>query len=280
LVAVLFAVGFIGAWAYLRAAYAETTYLGIAGLPPAGVLWAALFCTQIAAWVVVSGLSVKSVLSLPGRPAWATAAMGQAAAVVVVLGATCLLIFQTFIGRDAVGRYLAGLDPDPGLDRTIAGLGPVIAPTSYIPLLVVGWSLLVTHAVLGRLVIQAGDDVHTQVTRLRDLRDRLHMLLFGATVLVGLSSAAAVTLNRARGGPLAPEFFWIHGGLYSVLLVLLYVPAHVTLVRKGRIVAEHIPEGQDKVEAETGIQLSGVPGWDVVTSILVPVATSLLSIVK
>lgn len=290
-VAVLFAVGFLTALAYLRATYPTP---GLGQLTPAAALWAALFCTQVAAWLVVTVLSVKSIRDLHRRePLNGVVPFGRIAVVVIVLAATCYAIFITFLESPAVVGILEGVKPAHGIKPTIAGLDVLVAGLSYIPLMVVGGSLLIAHAALKRLVDRT-QSIQRQVSRLRDLGNRLRMLLFGATILVGLSSASAVTLNFARRGalaegPLASEYFWIHGGLYSVLLALLYIPAHVTLVRKGRVVAEQLfplgspggepgapVEGRKQIADEMGIHLSGIPGWEVVVSILVPLATSLL----
>ena len=285
-VAVLFAVGFVAALAYLRATYPSP---GLGALTPSGALWAALFCTQVAAWVVVTVLSVKSIRDLNRRePLNTVVPIARIVAVVIVLAGTCLLIFETFLDSAAVRRALDNVSPDPGLRRAFAGLGLPVAATSYVPLMIVGGALLITHAALQRLVGGA-DALHLQVSRLRDFGSRLRMLLFGATLLVGLSSASAVMLNVARGNALGEQYFWIHGALYSMLLALLYIPAHVTLVQKARAVAERmcppgnagseaglLQEGRQQVEADMGVQLSGMPGWDVVTSILIPLATALL----
>jgi len=125
---------------------------------------------------------------------------------------------------------------------------------------------------------------------LNEFRNRLLLLLFGAMILVGLSSVSALILNGARGHPLDPEILWLHGSVYSVLLALLYLPAHLTLVKGATEVADRAAstpaldaapletqlESRKAVADEIGVNLSGLPGWEASVAIVMPVATSLL----
>jgi hypothetical protein len=278
--AILFASGFLIALAYLGARHRFSSYPSIFEMSPPSVLWAALFCTQVGAWAAVgtwAAVTAKPMLSRVD-----TASGKVIGAALALLVAFCLVFFDVFIGRSV---NAAGIEP--GISTRIAGLGPFWAAVSYSVVVVLAGALLITHAALQQSNVTALT-MREQMRTLRQFSSRLRTQLFGAGLLVGLSSASAVALNRARGSNGLPaDYLVIHGALYSILLALLYVPAHITLVKKARTIVDRLPavspagdttapDERKQIEEDLGLRLSGLPGWDIVASILVPLAASFL----
>lgn len=283
----LFAAGFFVGLGYLWYTYPPLPPY-IASLSSGGTTWAALLCVQVGAWVVVGTFSVETVVRTHRAVPFRTALPGirQAGfvlAILSVLGVT-LAVFVVFLSEEAVNY-----SGDLGIRRTIGGLGLPGAIVSYLILGIVAGSILLLHAALQHSC-QNPLDTSIQIRQLNEFRNKLLLLLFDAMILVGLSSGSAVILNEARGQPLDSGYLWLHGGVYSALLGLLYLPAHFTLVKGATALGDRAVstpalqaaspqtqlERRKAIADEIGVNLSGLPGWEAFIAIAMPVATSLL----